>query len=47
MEYNGNDFGMEWEQNGLRRPWSWLSRVSRVKFGDNLGRVTEFGRKHP
>ena len=47
MEYNGNDFGMEWKQNGLRGPWSWLSRVGRVKFGDNLGCMTEFGCKHP
>ena len=33
--------------NGLRGPWSWLSRVGRVKFGNNFGRMTEFGHEHP
>ena len=28
-------------------PWSWLSRVSRVKFGDDLRCMTEFSHKHP
>ena len=33
--------------NGLRGPWSRFGRVGRVKFGDDLGCVTEFGREHP
>ena len=37
----------KWNRFGSRGPWSWLGRVSRVKFGDNLGHMTEFGRKHP
>ena len=28
-------------------PWSWLSRVSRVKFSDILGGMTEFGHEYP